>query len=469
MIAFPAAALVLAGLLRSPSALPARLAAARGPLAHARRRRSSAGSASSPASPPARCWRWPPAPSRAPRPSFSASSAAARSSSSPGCSTTPVHLPPIAKLGAQFAAAAVVLAAGVRVEIVEQRRARAGAGARLARRDDERLQPARQHGRARGDARRDRGRASSRSTPSRSTRTAACSSLSLALLRAASAFLPFNLRPGRRARGVHGRLRRAGARLRARGARARVELEGRRNDGRDAAAADARARRADPRHDARHGRAPARGPADLPGRPRPHLAPARVPRPLGEARRRAAGARSPPRSARRASPTTCSTTRRSRSSACWSRSRCSSSSRASSPTSSAARVDRERPTRLPAAGVRRALAAPGRGGRRLRADHGVVLRARTCCVVGRARRVDQRARLRRARCRSCSPRATSPSSRSASTAASGATPARATRRAIAGRGRVSEVVAFGFVALTRSLRRLLARVLRRRRAALHRR
>ena len=67
-----------------------------------------------------------------------------------------------------------------------------------------------------------------------------------------------------------------------------VELDGRRLDGRDAPAADPRARGPDPRHDARHRRAAARGPAGHAGRPRPHVAPARLPGPLRQARRRPA-------------------------------------------------------------------------------------------------------------------------------------------------------------------------------------
>ncbi len=47
-------------------------------------------------------------------------------------------------------------------------------------------------------------------------------------------------------------------------------------DRRDAAPAHPRPRRAGPRHDARHDRATARGTAGLPGRPRPQLAPARL-------------------------------------------------------------------------------------------------------------------------------------------------------------------------------------------------
>ena len=125
-----------------------------------------------------------------------------------------------------------------------------------------------------------------------------------------------------------------------------VELARRRDDGRDARAADPRPRRADPRHGARHGRAAARGPADLPGRPRPHLAPARPLRPLRAARGRAARAdrdrhrRLEPRLQRARQR------RATRSSASSSPSRCSCSSRASSPTSSGGRSARGEPVGL---------------------------------------------------------------------------------------------------------------------------
>ena len=56
----------------------------------------------------------------------------------------------------------------------------------------------------------------------------------------------------------------------------------------------------------------ARAAACEPGRPRPHLAPARLLRPLGAAGRRRCSRASRSRSARPASPTTCSTTARSR-------------------------------------------------------------------------------------------------------------------------------------------------------------
>ena len=71
-------------------------------------------------------------------------------------------------------------------------------------------------------------------------------------------------------------------------ARPRLELDGRRLDRRDAPAADPRARGADPRHDARHRRAPARRAAGHAGRPRPHVAPARLPGAVGQARGRPA-------------------------------------------------------------------------------------------------------------------------------------------------------------------------------------
>src|SRR5205823_1820808 len=47
----------------------------------------------------------------------------------------------------------------------------------------------------------------------------------------------------------------------------------------------------DPRHDARHDRQAAGRTPDLPGRPRPHVAPARQPRRVGQARSRPARAR----------------------------------------------------------------------------------------------------------------------------------------------------------------------------------
>ena len=66
------------------------------------------------------------------------------------------RLSPLAKIAAQVAAAVVVLAAGIRVEIISNDIAGHRARPRLADRDDERVQPARQHGRPGGDARRDR-------------------------------------------------------------------------------------------------------------------------------------------------------------------------------------------------------------------------------------------------------------------------------------------------------------------------
>src|SRR5919108_70758 len=156
----------------------------------------------------------------------------------------------------------------------------------LARRDDERLQPARQHGRARGDDGGDRVRllrrrrvddprqpARARPRPGRRAR-----------LRGLLAVQPA-ARQGRR--GLHGRLGEPAARLRARRARPLGELEGGGDDGRGALPADPRPRGADPRHDARHDRPRPRGAADLPGRTRPHVAPARLPRALREARRAA--------------------------------------------------------------------------------------------------------------------------------------------------------------------------------------
>ena len=208
----------------------------------------------------------------------------------------------------------------------------------LARRDDERLQPARQHGRARGDpGRRSRSR-SSRSTPSRSTRIDARARRSRSPARArVVGFLPFNLRPAPERARLHGRLaaRRCSA---SRSPRSGCRRAGRsrRRPSRRSLLPDPRARRADPRHDARHDRAPARRPAGLAGRPRPQLAPARPLRRLREARRRAARAdrgrarRHEPRLQRARRPAA-----RARRRARHVR-RCSCSSRASSPTSSGA-------------------------------------------------------------------------------------------------------------------------------------
>ena len=109
------------------------------------------------------------------------------------------RLSPIAKIGAQVAAAAVVLAAGIRVEIISNDFAGDGARLPLADRDDERLQPAGQHGRAGGDPRGDRLRRSSPSTRTPSTRTTSSPSLSLGVCFACLGFLPYNLRLSRAA------------------------------------------------------------------------------------------------------------------------------------------------------------------------------------------------------------------------------------------------------------------------------
>ncbi len=76
--------------------------------------------------------------------------------------------------------------------------------------------------------------------------------LALSLAFACLGFLPFNLRPGRRA-GVHGRRGEPAARVPPRGARSRGELDHGGDDGRDDAAAAPGARDPDPRHDPRHG------------------------------------------------------------------------------------------------------------------------------------------------------------------------------------------------------------------------
>ena len=245
--------------------------------------RRSGASASSPASPP---------PS-APRSSSAASRRPTRSRrSSAGCAILFVAglvddlraLNPLAKLGAAGGRRGARplqrhLGRGRR-----QRHARVGVGHRLARRDDERVQPARQHGRARGEhgARRERvlrDRRRDRQPEPRHLRR-------LGRARARLRRLPAVQPAPRQARGrLHGRLRQPGDRAGARLARARRDVQGRRHDARDARPAAARARRADAGHGARDRAAPARGPPGLAGRPRSHLAPARLPRPVREAGR----------------------------------------------------------------------------------------------------------------------------------------------------------------------------------------
>ena len=133
-----------------------RPAARRGPhrraLARPRDARPSAASGSPPASPRERRSRWPSAPSTRP-------------GSSPASSPEPAillvagvvddvrHLSPLAKLAVQFGAAGIAIAAGLRVELVTNDVLGVVDRALLARRDHERAQPARQHGRPRGDAR----------------------------------------------------------------------------------------------------------------------------------------------------------------------------------------------------------------------------------------------------------------------------------------------------------------------------
>ena len=107
-------------------------------------------------------------------------------------------LPAPMKLAAQFGAAAIVLSTGLSVEIVSNDVLAAAHRPALARRDDERLQPARQHGRARRDARRRSPPPSSRSTPSPSTRSACCSSSRSRSASPASAFCPSTSGPGSR-------------------------------------------------------------------------------------------------------------------------------------------------------------------------------------------------------------------------------------------------------------------------------
>ena len=116
--------------------------------------------------------------------------------------------------------------------------------------------------------------------------------------------------------------------------------------------------------------------------------------------------------------------------------------------------------------ARRAPAPARRGGRRLRADHGGVHR-RVPDPRTRHRHAVGPVRLQAPRCRPSSSRATSPSSRSASTAASGATRARATRPPSIAAVLISEAAAVGFLATTARWEDFPRAVFVARRAPLH--
>ena len=169
-------------------------------------------------------------------------------------------LPPPVKLAGQFGAAGVVLASGIRVEIVENGVAATALGLLVARGDDERLQPPRQHGRPRREPRRrrrgllrDRRRLDPRRRPP---------ARGLARARARRGRLPPVQLPAAEARRrLHGRLGQPGDRADAGRARPRDELEGGGVDDRHAHHPAARARDPDPRHGARDRRPPRRGPA----------------------------------------------------------------------------------------------------------------------------------------------------------------------------------------------------------------
>ncbi len=105
-------------------------------------------------------------------------------------------LPPPAKLAAQFAAAASRHRIGPPRRDRRQRRcSEPRLGLLWLVGDDERLQPARQHGRARRHARRRRRHSSSRSTPCAIHSDDLLLVVSLALALAVAGFLPFNFRP----------------------------------------------------------------------------------------------------------------------------------------------------------------------------------------------------------------------------------------------------------------------------------
>ena len=218
------------------------------------------------------------------------------------------HLTPLAKLAAQIARGRDRARDRARMCSSSTTRSLAGAIAMvLARRHDERVQPARQHGRARRDARRHRvrllrDRRRDRPSEPRGARVALAGAL------ACAASCPSTSGPGERRSSSWATPARSCSASRSPGSGSPSSWKVAGTTVATLLAADPRARSADPRHDARHRRPPARGPADLAGRPRPQLAPARALRPVREATPCRCSRSSRPRSARRASPTTSSTT-----------------------------------------------------------------------------------------------------------------------------------------------------------------
>ena len=379
-----------------------------------------------------------------------------RCSSSPASSTTSAPEPDREARRRSSPPPAIVLAAGLRSRSSATTCSASAIGALLARRDHERLQPARQHGRARGDARHRRVRRSSRSTPSTVHENDLVLVLSLSLAFACLGFLPFNLRPGDGARVFMGDSgsQVLGFLLAALGLAASWTTAGTTVatmllpllvlaipilDTTLVTVAAAR-----------------RAAAGHPGRQGPHLAPARLLRPLRAEGRGAA--RADRGRARRdlASPTTCSTGRRSRRSACSSRSPCSSSSGASSPSSRSRSGAAGRATRDSATPSRCSRGGSSSCSSTSCSSSGTFLAAYLLFVDGRGTELQRGTLPRRAADRARA-RATSSSSSSASTGARGATRRRATCSRSGSRRGVATLVAYGIVARDARPRRLPAR------------
>ena len=353
----------------------------------------------------------------------------------------PARAPPDREARAQIAAAVIVLATGTHVQLVHThivaRRDRDG----LAGRDDERVQPARQHGRARGDARRRSRSGSSRSTPSRSTRTTRMLAFALAGALRVRRLPAVQPPPGPQALVFMGDSgsQMLGFALAALGLAASWNVAGTTV----ATLVLPILILAVPILDTTLVTigAPARRPADLT-------------RAAATTRRTGSSASACPRSTpslllaliatahRRLEPRV----QRARQPALHDRRR-RRHVRAARPVRELPRR-RRAPARAGAAsraarrGVRRALAAPRRGARRLRRDRRLV-RGRVRDRVRLAGHDEPAPHRDLDAAGRCSPRATSRSSRSASTARSGATPARATSARSPRAVVVSEVVALG--------------------------
>ena len=249
--------------------------------------------------------------------------------------------------------------------------------------------------------------------------------VALALGGACVGFLPFNLQTRPQGRRLHGRLRQPGDRLRARLARARLQLDDGRSDADGHRAAAAGARDPDPRHDPRDGPTHPRAASGHARRHRPLVAPARLLRPLRAAG--CGGADAAGGAARRDRARVQHAFQRE-----GDRGRRARLVRRARPVRELPRRPRgalaPRRSRAAAVALARALlaAAPARRGARRLRDASAPRSSSRTCSSSTATATTWSARSSSRRCRCCSASGTSSSSCSGSTGASGGSRRRAT-------------------------------------------